>query len=342
MFKLLNKYKKWLIIFSFAYIYIIFMLIAPSGFYALTPGEIDATNKMYQIENVEFINDINTVSVYNFRKLTTFQKWLIEKNPVYDVREINDPFQKLSFKEQQLQGKISNDSSHNSAVIAAYEEANKVKNTILIDYQLEGLTIYDTNNSKLKIGDLIIKINQSNLNDKNYYDTLKNEEVFYGTSPSIIKSAKEYQITILRDNKEQTINLSASDLISYFPKYDIKNTAPKYQGFTEQFNVGGPSGGAMQTYSIYTALLDINLSNIKIAGTGTIEVVENMRVGEIGGLVQKFHTVKKAKVDHFFVPYSQFNQIEHLVKNVKFKVYPVRDFNEIILITNKIVSGEIK
>src|SRR5690554_7951572 len=77
MLKLIKKYRKFLIIISFAYIYVLVALIAPRGFYALTPGEINSTNNVFEIENTNFDNDFNTISVYSWRNITVFQKWLI-------------------------------------------------------------------------------------------------------------------------------------------------------------------------------------------------------------------------------------------------------------------------
>lgn len=335
MLKLLNKYKKWLIIFSFVYTYIILMLIAPSGFVALTPGGISETNHQYQIENVSFNNDINTVSVFSWSKLTTFQKWLIEKNDKYDVYKETESYKDLSMSDRRKQGNISHESSQDNAIITAYYYANLEDNKITIDYTLDSLTVYHSNTNKLKVGDVIKEINDVKITSNSYEEFLKNANVFDYLRPSVIKSKDNYTIKIIRDTKEQVVNLSSSEVVQYFPKYNINSSSPSYQGFNKELNVGGPSGGAMQTLSIYSALTNVSFGKLKIAGTGTIEINDSFKVGEIGGLVQKFYTVKHAKVDHFIIPKSQYKEISHLISEATFEIHQVETFSDVIEFARK-------
>lgn len=336
MLKLLNKYKKWIIIFSFVYIYIILMLLAPSGYRALTPGEIDSTKDQYQIEGVDFNNDINTIAVYSWNELTIFQKWLIEKNTKFSVSEKYD----LSRKDDIKQGRISLESSNDNALITAYEYANKKDSNISIDYSLVGFTVYSTNTEKLEIGDVITTINDKPIESNNFEDYLTSLNL-YDKSRNVIESKEDYNVTITRsDDKTDKIALTKDEKIQYYPKYIINSSTPKHDNTKSKLNVGGPSGGAMQTLSIYTALLKIDLKGLKIAGTGTIETNNSSSIGRIGGLVQKFYTVKSAKVDHFIVPKSQYEEIKNLNKNIKFKIHAVETFDDLItLVDNEFRGG---
>lgn len=352
MLKILNKYKKWIIIFSFVYIYIILMLIAPSKYSLLTPGEIDTTKDKYSIvdnlnNKIEFNNDINTISVFSWDRLTIFQKWIVSGNSRYDLYEDSDLEKSLSRKEKNLQSKISYNSSQDNAVIVAYENANKIDQNVKINYDLLGLTVYSSNSlNKINIGDLIIGVNNTQIkNDTNYLDYLKENNVLSSRYDSLISSNNNYEVLVITDfdktksieiQEQKRIRLSSEDVIQYFPTYNINETTPVYKGFTKPFNVGGSSGGAMQTMAIYTALLNIDLGNNKIAGTGTIEPDSNNTVGQIGGILQKFHTVKKAKVDYFIVNSKDYEDIINLDKNLKFKIIKVNNFNDIIDFINQI------
>jgi Lon-like protease len=317
MLKLLNKYKKWLIIFSFAYIYILMILLAPSKFIVLTPGEINNISQNYTIEDKEFTNNINSVSVYSWQTVTTFQSWLIKNNDRFDIREKTEYDNSLSRKELNIQGNISHESSLQNAIITAYTYAMKADASISIDYKLRGFSVYYSNNKELQIGDQII-----NVSDKNYF-----------------KPDKTYFVTIQRGNELKVINIKDTDIIRYYPKYEILSTSPVIKT-KDNTNVSGPSGGMIQTLGIYLALMEINLPNVKLAGTGTINTNDLFEVGAIGGIVQKYYTVKKNKIDYFLVPKSNISELSGVInESDKVKVIVVETFDDVISFISTYRSG---
>lgn len=330
MIKLLNKYKKHIIMISFAYIYMLFILIVPSGFSLLTPGDITTIDNVYDIENVEFNNNLNTVSVLEWHELTTFQKWLVDNSSKFDVYKQYESEKHLSLIDLNKQGTITKESSHDKAIITAYTHANKLNNEIAIDYKFKGLTVYNNYGKYVSIGDLVVKIDDIGIDDvDNYYEfillTYKEVEV-----NGVTKYQRRQNLKLQLENGDviQT-NYQDKEFIDFEPKFEIINTYPKYNQKEDKRNVGGPSGGAMQTLAIYSALLNINYKDIKVAGTGTIEPY-NDKVGIIGGIVQKYYTVIDNKVDIFFVPTTNYNEIKDIIDNKKIKVYPVDTFDDII------------
>lgn len=328
MLKLIKKYKKILIIVSFAYIYIVTLLLAPSGFLALTPGEITTTKESYLINNVEFQNDINTVSVYNWHNLTVFQKWITDKSSSIDTYK-----QTQSLSDSKLQGQISHNSSNDNAIITAYKYANKIDSNISIDYTLDSLTIYETSNNELRINDQIIEINNETITSNSYEEFLKKANVFNETNSRYIYENKETKLKIIRDNNELIITLKDKELVVFYPKYTIKKTNPSFDGFVSRGDVGGPSGGMIQTLSIYYALTNQKIEG-RITGTGTIEMDDSNEIGRIGGLVQKYYTVKKAKAKYFIIPKSQskveLDKINELNKNNGIIIIVVENFEDVI------------
>ena len=298
MLKLIKEYKKIIILLSFAYIYILAILLAPSKLSVLTPGETTDVSTIYDIEGVEIYNNFASISVYSWKNVSVFQKWIVENNPKYDLYK---PSVDVSVRDSNIQGKISNESSHNNSVITAYTHANKVDNEINIDYKLKSLTVYTSNSNNLEIGDEIVEINNKVINTKSYETYLKELNIYDG-SRYIRKN--DLELKILRKNKEIKVNLTKEEALYFYPKYEILETTPKYLGFTEKFNVGGPSGGLIQAATIYSSLLELDLGNIKIAGTGTIETDNEFSVGKIGGVVQKYYTVLNSKYDYFIIPKS--------------------------------------
>lgn len=330
MLKIIKKYKKFLIAISFAYIYLLIILLAPSKHIAITPGEINNVDDIYVIEGVDFDDTFNVVSVYSWPEISVFQKWLINNSKRYEVRPQNDYEQSLSRAELALQGRISNNSSHNNAVITAYEHAKLIDSNIRINYTLNSLTVYATNNLDLKIGDEIIKINNQPITTKSYQTYLENFDL-YDENYNNRFNAKDLSLTILRGEEELIIEVINNDAVVFYPNYEIKSTTPTYEGLREKINRGGPSGGMIQTLAIYSSLLNINYGNLKVAGTGTIDTNLNFTVGRIGGIVQKYYTVKDNKVDVFIIPTSHLNEIEDIIKESdKVKVITVDSFKDLI------------
>lgn len=331
MLKIIKKYKKLLISVSFVYIYLLIILLAPSKHVAITPGEINNVDDMYVIEGIDFDSNFNVVSVYSWQEISVFQKWLINNNSRFDLRPQSDYEQTLSRMELNLQGRISNDSSHNNAVITAYEHANMKDNSIKINYNLSSLTVYATNNLELNIGDEIVKINNTTINDKSYQTYLEKFDLYNETSNNRF-NAKGLSLTILRNEEELTINVLNDDVVIFYPKYEIVSTTPNYEGLREKINRGGPSGGMIQALAIYSSLLNINYDeNLKVAGTGTIDTNLDFTVGRIGGIVQKYYTVKDNKIDVFIIPTSHYSEIRDIIKeNDKVNVVTVDDFSDLI------------
>lgn len=334
MLKLLNKYKKIIIALSFSYIYLVVVLISPSGYGVITPGEISLIdNNIYEIEELNFNNDLNTVSVYSWHEVTNFQKWLIENNYKYEVYAQTPLDKSLSLSDIRKRDRISKDASHQMAIIAAYENAHLINKDITIDYEFVGLRVYTNFGKFIPIDTLIIGIDDVVINASNNVDYEMLFNNLYDDSGYI---KQKMQITLASGEKVD-VNYSNGEYMYFYPEFKINNTSPKYTEKADNRNVGGPSGGMMQTLAIYTALLNIELDNIKIAGTGTIDLIEYYRIGNIGGLVQKYYTVLENNVDIFFVPNEQFDLLKtHIKSNHKTKVYPVNNLSDIVEIIKEL------
>lgn len=329
MLKFLNKYKKFIIAFSFAYVYILVVLLAPSKFTATTPGEINNVEMQYVIEDVEIPNNFNVVSVYSWKEITIFQKWLIQNNQRYALRKQTDFEQNLSLAEYNLQGRISNQSSHDNAVIAAYTKASKVNNDIKIDYKLNSLTVYYTTNPDLKIGDEIIEINNREINTNSFEDYLTELSIYNEINPNQI-FGKNLNLRVLRNGEQVILTHKLDEGIVFYPNYEIIKTTPSYEGLREQINRGGPSGGMIQALAIYSGLLNISYKDIVVAGTGTINTDNSFSVGRIGGLIQKYFTITDNKVDVFIIPTSHYLEIPDEIKNDFTHIIMVDDFDDLI------------
>jgi PDZ domain-containing protein len=169
---------------------------------------------------------------------------------------------------------------------------------LLLSYRPSRLT-------DLEIGDLIIGINGQ-------YISSHTEESFLELS-----RLKEATLTIERQVKGETKTLTVSyqltddeTYLRYYPNYEIYEAIPHFELPGLDTVIGGPSGGMMQTLSIYASLLKLNIGDIKIAGTGTILMSGN--IGKIGGIRQKIYTAKQENVDLFFIPKAHLSDISGL------------------------------
>ncbi len=113
----------------------------------------------------------------------------------------------------------------------------------------------------------------------------------------------------------------------FYTKYVIYNAYPAYALPGLNSTVGGPSGGMLQTLSIYVSLLNINIPDVVIAGTGTIN--SSGTIGRIGGIVQKIYTAEYNNVDVFFIPKSHYDDVKDI--NVSYELVPVETIEEAAL-----------
>jgi PDZ domain-containing protein len=209
----------------------------------------------------------------------------------------------LNYTNQEI-AKISyldKETSVNAAIIVAYEKAALINSEISIQYDLktlvygkaEYLDFYD----EINFGDEFVKLigdNQTVVTDiadiATYTADSDAYEWFF-----LDESGNEYSLILSKDEVENKFGVT----LKQYYLVDQENTYPKYKEASS--NIGGPSGGLLQTLSIYNMLISDDLTDgRKIAGTGTINY--DGSVGYIGGVEQKVLTAYLNGVDLFFMP----------------------------------------
>jgi Lon-like protease len=228
-------------------------------------------------------------------------------NPEIQIYERTIREKNTTDRDDYLQGQLAKLVSLKTSIIQAYTLASLKDNDIVIDYAFKGLYIYNRpyKTSALKVGDIIVKIDGKSYQDYSELEFLN------------LIDPNHVDLTILRkisgEMTELEINYQRKEgdlSIRYLGHYEITNTIPKVNFETANFPSGGQSGGLIQTLSIYTSLLNINTNDLKIAGTGTISM--DGSVGIIGGARQKVYAAKYQKVDVFFIPEANFNQVKDI------------------------------
>jgi Lon-like protease len=290
----LEKYRRLLIVISFPYVYLLMILILPTGFAGTAPGGLTSVGEAITIDGYEQSENIHTVYVLSYNPLTPFQSWLLSADDKMSVRPMNVFEQDLSWREQYAQGQLTKRVSYTNALINAYLLAAESSDAIDMTYHYAGLSVYyaPSRLSELKIGDSIIAI-----------DGMSHETYTHDDFLQLI-DLSDVTFTVQRNDEEPfTVSYAflEGDLpFLFYPNYTIDEAVPNYRLPGEDSVYGGPSGGLMQTISIYVSLLNINIFEDVLAGTGTIE--PDGSIGRIGGLKQKIYTAMDADVDLFFIP----------------------------------------
>jgi PDZ domain-containing protein len=314
----LKEHKTAIIIGCFAYLYVLFVAIAPTNYNVTAPGGLTQIESSFVIEDHEMPDQFFSIYVYSYDPITSFQYMVLQNNDQFILRKPTIREQENTIIDEYRQGQISKSVSYQIALIKAYTMAQEQDDTIVMDYGFEGLYIYDFPKrlEEVSIGDIVKEIN-----GESYADYEPN--AFFNLS-------SHQQATYLIEKADGTeyeliYNQIAGDVSFWFyPKYEIYEANPTYELPGLNSTVGGPSGGMLQTLSIYVSLLKLNIPDIKISGTGTINT--DGIIGRIGGIRQKIYTAEFNKVDVFFIPASHLSEIEGI--DYSFIIVPVETIEE--------------
>lgn len=318
MLKFIKDHKKIIIVGLFAYLYVLFIAVAPTNYNVTAPGGLSRIENDFIIDEHEIPDQFYSIYVYSYDPITAFQYMILQNNDQFILRKPSIREQENTIGDEYRQGQLSKRVSYQVALIQAYTMAKKQDDSIIMDYGFEGLYIYDYPKrlKEVSIGDVIKEINGQSYKD---YEP----EAFFDLS--IHQNA-----TYLIEKKDKTTyelvyeQLQTDVSFWFYPKYDIYQASPSYELSGLNSTVGGPSGGMLQTLGIYVSLLKINIPDIKIAGTGTIK--SDGTIGRIGGVRQKIYTAEIKKVDVFFIPKSHINEIEDI--KYSFILVPVETIEE--------------
>lgn len=299
-----------------------------------TPGGLNEVKELIEVEGSDKIKgSFNTLYVYSYEKASILRTYLASFSDYNDISD-SSTTSNLSYQERILAGKIQKNQSIECSIIAAYNYAKKNNPEINLEYHLEGFLISyrQIEQKELQIGDLVYAVERNEV----LYDTNDVEGFIYMLNHLSVGD----KIYYIRDDKtliydvEKEFSTKNLNRISMYAKYYIntENVYPKYELHTS--NTLGPSGGLLQTLSVYCQVSGVDLTNgMKICGTGTISATGN--VGPIGGVSQKVVTALRANADVFLCPID--NSEEGLATylkekgNSKMKFIIVSTFEEAVM-----------
>ncbi len=303
--KVLTKYyKKIILVLIIPYLIFSFLLFARIPFAVYSPGGISEVEDLIDIDynNDKIIEgSISTTYIMAIQRPTYFQFILGTLSPYASISTLSTTYETYTNKEIAQISYLDKETSVDASIIIAYTYAKKVNPEIEINYVVKSLVYgkaeYLDHYDEINFGDEFVKL----VGDDGYEVTDISE------ISDFTKNLSSYDFTFKNEDGETyTVSLSKNPEYNKFgvtlKEYAIVDDSTIYPTYTEkQSNIGGPSGGLLQTLAIYNHLIDEDLTHgLKIAGTGTIRY--DGSVGYIGGVEQKVITAYVNKVDLFFMP----------------------------------------
>ncbi|MBI9009299.1 MAG: hypothetical protein JEZ05_04635 [Tenericutes bacterium] len=302
--ELFKHYKNYILLLVIPYLMIMFILVYPIDFNLQSPGGLTEVENLIE---VDYNNDksiegtISTTYIISLKRPTYFQFMLgtftdystISVLTGSNLTYTNEEIATISYLDKAI--------SVDASVIVAYQLAADSNSDIVIDYvaktMVYGKAEYLDHYEDIAFGDQFVKL----IGDNDYEVT----EIAEIAANTVLEESYDW-VFINEDDEQYTVSLSKDEEYGLFgitlKTYYIVDKETTYPSYTESnSNIGGPSGGLLQTLSIYNMLVTDDLTHgLKIAGTGTITY--DGTVGYIGGVEQKIITAYLNKVDLFFMP----------------------------------------
>ncbi len=311
------------------YLILIFLLVYRIDYEIQAPGGITEVDELievdYQVDDIK--GSISSTYIVSFTRPTFFQFIISDFSKYNEVSLIPETYQHYTDSELRDISFLQKMTSVDAAVIVAYELAAQVNPDIVFNSDDYGLVVLIrgkaaelSNYDDIGLGDEFISMIGEN-------DTVVEN---YSVLLSHMVDDKEYIFNFKNDDGDYQVLLKRTDISNnnlLFGQYYLVDTAEIYPKYVEkESNIGGPSGGLLQTLSIYNMLVEDDITKgYKIAGTGTIRY--DGTVGYVGGIKQKIATAYLNNVDVFFIPdiderYSSHNYLEALAACEEFGIDP--------------------
>ena len=287
------------------------LALIPADKDVTAPGGLNEVKTVIKADtDTNIVGSFNTIYVYSIERVSILQAWIAGLANYNEVSNSSKVFH-LTDEENLKAGQIQKNQSIEASLICAYHNANKKNPNINLEYNFVGFIVrnYQIKNEIFKIGDLIVSIydNETNktygINNPNELKDILNKELTVNDKITFVRDNEEFEVTV--DKEFDYYN--NQNMFYCYSKYDIKEESanPSYKLFKS--NTLGPSGGLMQTLSVYSEITGFDYTyGRKIAGTGTISV--DGTVGKIGGVSQKIVTAIHNNADIFLCPAENYEE----------------------------------
>ncbi|MFA7076638.1 MAG: S16 family serine protease [Candidatus Izemoplasmatales bacterium] len=307
--ELTKKYWPFVKVLIIPYLFFMFILFYPIPYYLDTPGGITEVDSLISVDynqDKEVTGSISSTYIVSINRPTFFQ-FLIGSFSDYNYANVlTGSYASYSNQEISKISYLDKETSVNAAIIVAYQKAQIGNSEINIDYDEKvmvfGKATYLSHYDEIDFGDEFLYMIGDNDFEVTDYKAISAHTVLDSSYQFFFKNSEgeTYSKILVKDPETSTFGIT----LKYYYLVDKENTYPRYT--EKESNIGGPSGGLLQTLAIYNMLIEDDITEgKKIAGTGTINY--DGTVGYIGGTEQKILTAYLNKVDVFFIPYRDRN-----------------------------------
>lgn len=319
--KLIKEYYKVIIV----YVLILAFFLVEFSYYISAPGGlINTDDKIETTENFKMSGSLNMAYVSEIHAtiptlvISLLNKdWDVEKEE--EVKSDNETIEEKNYRNKMLL-----EESNDTALLVAYKHSD-------IDYKVTNNKVYITYIDKLadtnlKIGDQILKVDDTEITDKNsLFEYIASKEIGDKITmevKNINGDDKKREATLINVLDEPKVGAVVTET------FDVKSDEKVNFNFKDRES--GSSGGLMLTLTIYSHLNEIDLTDGKtIVGTGTIDI--NGNVGEISGIKYKLIGAVNKGADVFLVPVGENYEDAKKLKeerNYDIELVPVATFEE--------------
>ncbi|MBR1416622.1 MAG: PDZ domain-containing protein [Bacilli bacterium] len=308
----IKKYIKENLWFVISLIAIILLFTIELPYQVETPGGFISLNDRIKVEGQETTSgEFGMAYVSMIKGNIPFILFSYINNDWDVIKKDKLTYDNESLKEMTLRERLNLNEAISNATISAYNLAGK---DVKIKKQMICVAYNDNENSDLKVGDIILKINDVSIN------TLKDIQDYIQT----LDINDIVNVNVLRDNKEITVTSTLKEYenskkmgVSIIYNYELE-TNPNIE-INSKSNESGPSGGLMMALGIYDKLTSSNLTKgDKIIGTGTIDNEGN--VGEIGGVKYKLIGAVKSRAKIFLCPKENYEEAITIAKERNYDI----------------------
>ena len=319
--KFIKEYYKVIIV----YVLILAFFLVEFPYYISAPGGlINTDDKIETTESFKMSGSLNMAYVSEIHAtiptlvISLLNKdWDVEKEE--EVKNDNE-----TIEEKDYRNKMLLEESNDTALLVAYKHSD-------IDYKVTNNKVYITYVDKLadtnlKIGDQILKVDDTEITDKNsLFEYIASKQIGDKITlevKDINGDDKKREATLINVLDEPKVGAVVTET------FDVKSDEKVNFNFKDRES--GSSGGLMLTLTIYSHLNEIDLTDGKtIVGTGTIDI--NGNVGEISGIKYKLIGAVNKGADVFLVPVGENYEDAKKLKeerNYDIELVPVATFEE--------------
>ena len=319
--KFIKEYYKVIIV----YVLILAFFLVEFPYYISAPGGlINTDDKIETTESFKMSGSLNMAYVSEIHAtIPTLVISLLNKD--WDVeKEKKKKNDNETIEEKDYRNKMLLEESNDTALLVAYKHSD-------IDYKVTNNKVYITYVDKLadtnlKIGDQILKVDDTEITDKNsLFEYIASKQIGDKITmevKNINGDDKKREATLINVLDEPKVGAVVTET------FDVKSDEKVNFNFKDRES--GSSGGLMLTLTIYSHLNEIDLTDGKtIVGTGTIDI--NGNVGEISGIKYKLIGAVNKDADVFLVPVGENYEDAKKLKeerNYDIELVPVATFEE--------------